>query len=67
MVGDIGRSHITTSVNKVHPIALLCHRVANKHAFKSTTDEVREGKRVILDKSNTSKNPRMKGEEGCGG
>ena len=63
MEGNIGRSHITTCVRKVHPVALLCPRVANKHAFESTRVEFREGRRVILDKSNTSKNSRRKGEE----
>ena len=62
-----GRSHITTGVGKVHPVALLGPRVANKHAFESTRGEFREGRRVILDKSNTSKNSRRKGEEGRGG
>ena len=64
MEGDIDRSHITKNVKKVHLIALLCPRVANKHAFESTRGEFREGKRVMLDKSNTSKNSRRKGEEG---
>ena len=67
MDGDIGRSHITTSVRKIHLVALLCPRVSNKHAFESTRGEFRKGRRVILDKSNTSKNPRRKGEEGQGG
>ena len=64
MEGNINISHITTGVKKVHPIAILCPRVANKHAFESMRDEFREGRRVILDKSNTSKNSRRKGEEG---
>ena len=63
MEGNIGRSHITTGARKVHPKALMCPRVANKHAFESTRGEFREGRRVILDKNNTSKNPRRKGEE----
>ena len=63
MEGNIDRSHIMTGVRKVHLVALLCPRVANKHAFESTRGEFREGRRVILDKSNTSKNSRRKGEE----
>ena len=62
MEGDIGKGHITTGVRKVHPIALLYPRVAKKHAFESMRGEFREGRRVILDKSNTFKNPRRKGE-----
>ena len=64
MEGNNARSHITTGVRKLHPVALLCPRVANKHTFESTRGKFREGKRVILDKSNTSKNSRRKGEEG---
>ena len=41
MKGNIGRSHITTGIRKVHPVALLCPRVANKHAFESTRGEFR--------------------------
>ena len=63
MEGDIGRGHITVGVTKVHSVALLCPRVANKHAFKSTKDEFREGKRVIINKSSTSKDLRRKREE----
>ena len=63
MEGNIDRSHITMGIWKVHPVALLCPRVANKHAFESTRGKFRWGRRVILDKSNTSKNSR-KGEEG---
>ena len=50
LVGDIGKSHITTSVRKVHAVALLCPRVANKHAFERMRGEFRKGRRVILDK-----------------
>ena len=64
MEGNISRSHITMGVRKVHPVALLCLRVANKHTFESMMGEFREGRRVILDKSNTSKNSRRKGKEG---
>ena len=64
MKGDIGKSHITTGVRKVYSVALMCPRVANKHAFESTRGAFREGIRVILDKDNTSKNSRRKGEEG---
>ena len=67
MEGNIGRSHIKTGVRKVHLVALLCPRVANKHDFETTRSEFREERRVILDKSNTSKNSRKKGEEGRGG
>ena len=67
MEGNISISHKTTGVKKVHPIALLCPGVANKHAFESMRGEFREERRVILDKSYTSKNSRMKGEEGRGG
>ena len=67
MEGNIVRSHIKTGVRKVHPVALLCPRVANKHAFEITRGEFREGRRVILDKSNTSRNLRRKGEEGRDG
>ena len=56
MEGNIGRSHIMTGVRKVHTVAFLCPREANKHAFESTRGEFRGGRRVILDKSNTSKN-----------
>ena len=42
-------------------------RVATKHALESTRGEFREGRRVILDKSSTSKDPRRKGEERRGG
>ena len=52
---------------KVHPVALLCPRVADKHAFKRIDCEFREGRRVIWDKSSTSKNPMREGEEGQGG
>ena len=41
MEGNIGRIHITTGIKKVHPIALLCPRVANKHAIESTRGEFR--------------------------
>ena len=41
MEGNIDRSHITMGVRKVLPIALLCPRVANKHAFESTRGEFR--------------------------
>ena len=41
MEGNIDRSHITTGIWKVHAIALLCPRVANKHAFESTRGEFR--------------------------
>ena len=54
-------------VTSVHRVALLCPRVANKHTFESMRGKFREEKRVILDKSNTSKNSRRKGEEGRGG
>ena len=64
MEGNIDRSHIMTGVRKVQLVAILCPRVANKHAFESTRGEFREGRRVILDKSNASKNSRRKGEEG---
>ena len=37
----IDRSHITTVVKKVHTIALICHRVASKYAFESTSSEFR--------------------------
>ena len=67
MEGDIDRSNIRTGVKKLHSKTLLCPRVDNKHTFESTMGEFREGRRVILDKSNTSKNPRRKGEEGKGG
>ena len=50
MEGNIGRSHITTGFKKVHLVALLYPRVANKHAFESMRGEFREGRRVILDK-----------------
>ena len=55
MEGDIDRSHIMTSVRKVHLVALLCLRVANKQAFESLRDKFGEGEGVILDKDNTSK------------
>ena len=64
MEGNIDKCHITTGVRKVHPVALLCPRVANKYTFESMRGEFREGRRVILDKSNTSINSRRKGEEG---
>ena len=67
MEGDIGISHIMTGVRKVHPVALMCPRVATKHTFESTRGEFREGRTVILDKSNTSKKSRRKGEDGQGG
>ena len=67
MEGKISISHITTSVRKVHPVALLCPAVSKKHAFESTRGKFRERRRLILDKSNTSKNPRRKGEDGRGG
>ena len=57
---NIRSSHITTGVRKVHPVSLLCPRVAKKHTFKSTRGEFRERRRVIMDKSNTSKNARRK-------
>ena len=41
MEGDIDRSHITTGIWKVHSVAFLCPRVANKHAFESIRDEFR--------------------------
>ena len=65
--GDIDKIHITTGIRKVHPVALLCPRLANKHAFENKKGKFREGRRAILDKSNTCKNPRRKGEEGRGG
>ena len=37
MEGNINRSHIITDIRKVHPVTLLCPRVANKYAFESTT------------------------------
>ena len=67
MEGNINRSHITTGVKKVHLVAFLCPRVAKKHVFESTRGKFREGRIVILNKSNTSKNSRRKGEEGRGG
>ena len=67
MEGDIDRGHITVGVKKVHMVALMHPRVANKHAFESMKDEFREGKRVILDKSSTSKDSRKKREERRGG
>ena len=36
MEGNIYRSHIMTGVMKVHAVALLCPRVANKHFFVRT-------------------------------
>ena len=35
MEGDIGTSHITTSVRNIHTITILCPRVAKKYAFES--------------------------------
>ena len=64
MEGDIEIRHIRMGVKKLHLIAILCPRVASKYAFKSTWNEFREGRRVILDKSSTSKNWKRKGEEG---
>ena len=58
---------VTMGVRKVHLVALMRPRVANKRTFKSMRGEFREGRRVILDKSNVSKNSRRKGEEGRGG
>ena len=66
MEGDIDISHITTYVRKVHPVALLCPRLANKHTFESMRGEFREGRKAILEKSSTPKNPRRKREEGQG-
>ena len=42
MKDDIIRSYITTSVKKVHLVALLCARVTNKYAFKSVRGEFGE-------------------------
>ena len=67
MEDDIGRSHITTAIRKVHPVALLYPKVANKHAFESMRHDFREGRRVILDKSKISIDPKRKGEERRGG
>ena len=36
MEGDIGRSHITAGVKKVHLVAFLCGIVAKKFTFEST-------------------------------
>ena len=33
MNGNIKKSHITMNVEKVHPVALLCPRAANKYVF----------------------------------
>ena len=63
MEGDIEKSHIMTGVKKVYPVAYLCPRVVNKYAFLSTRGELGQGRRVILDKDHTSKDPRWKGEE----
>ena len=63
MEGDIGKSHIMTSVKKVYPIAFLCLRVAKKYTFERVRGELGQGRRVIMDKGRTSKDPRRKGEE----
>ena len=41
MEGNIGRSYIMMGIRIVHPVAFLCPRVANKHAFESTRGEFR--------------------------
>ena len=64
MEGDIDRSHIMTGVRKLYLVAFLCPRVAKKHSFERMEGEFREERRVILDKNNTSKDPRRKGEVG---
>ena len=63
MEGDISRSCIMTGVKKVYPVAFLCSGVANKYAFEGMRGELGKGRRVILDKDLTSKDPRRKGEE----
>ena len=43
--GDIGRSHISIGVRKVHPIAFFCPEVANKDSFESVRGELGHGRR----------------------
>ena len=63
MEGDVGRSYIIIGVKKVHPVVFLCLEVENKYAFKSVRGEFGEGRGAILDKNNTSKDTKRKGEE----
>ena len=55
--GDIGRIHIMIGVRKVYSVAFLCPRVAKKYAFESARGELGQGRRVIMDKGHTSKDP----------
>ena len=67
MEGDIDKSHITKGNNKENFLALLCFGVSKKYAFEYSRGKLRQGRRVILDKGNASKDHRRKGEERGGG
>ena len=47
MEGDIGRSHLMTSVRKVSLVAFLCPEVAEKYPFEGVRGELGHGRRVI--------------------
>ena len=58
MEGHIGRSNILSPIWKVHPVALLSPRIADKHTLLCTRSQLGEARGVILDEGSAAEHSR---------